>query len=138
MSWISRIFASLLLVVGLDAFAAGQAVVTGTELVEQAKQQITEVQVDELDALRQRGAIVVDVREPPEVEKGSIPDAEAVPRGVLEFRIAELAQPDQPVVLYCRSGGRSALAAQTLENMGYQEVYSLAGGYRAWAEENRE
>jgi rhodanese-related sulfurtransferase len=85
-------------------------------------------------------AIVVDVRDAPEVEKsGKVPGAIHVSRGMLEFR----ADPDspyhdkhfareRPVILYCASGGRSALAAESLQRMGYRNVLSLAGGFKAW------
>lgn len=102
-------------------------------LVDQAKTQIREIQVDELAGFQDGGAIVIDVREPDETGKGIIPGAEIVPRGLLEFRVARLTEdPDQPIVIYCRSGNRSALAALSLQNMGYQQVYSLDGGWKAW------
>lgn len=85
-------------------------------------------------------ALLVDVRETVEREsQGAIPGSVHVPRGMLEFH----ADPESPVyndalsparklVLYCGSGGRSALAAKTLIDMGYGEVASLAGGFAAW------
>ena len=85
--------------------------------------------------------LVVDVRDAPEVEKsGKIAGAVHVSRGMLEFR----ADPDSPyhdknfakdktVILYCASGGRSALAAKTLKDLGYADVYN-AGAFKDWAE----
>lgn len=85
-------------------------------------------------------ALLVDVRETVEIEnEGMIPGAVHVPRGLLEFQ----ADPDSPVynsalrpeqrlILYCGTGGRSALAAKTLHDMGYADVASLAGGFAAW------
>src|SRR3954468_16695657 len=76
---------------------------------------------------------LVDVRESEEVARGLIPGAKHVPRGYLESRI-EGAVPDrsQHVVLYCASGNRSALAARTLEELGYENVESMTGGYALW------
>lgn len=109
--------------------------VSGKQLVEQAKTQIQVIEIDELASMRDKDAIIIDVREPDETGKGIIPDAEIIPRGILEFRVARIAEdPDQPIVVYCRSGNRSALAALTLQNMGYRQVYSLEGGWKAWDE----
>ena len=86
-------------------------------------------------------ALVVDVRDAPELEKsGKVAGAVHVSRGMLEFR----ADPDSPyhdenfakdktVILYCASGGRSALAAKVLKDMGYQNVYNV-GAFKDWAE----
>ena len=91
-------------------------------------------------------AVLVDVREGAERERdGIIPGSAHVPRGMLEFQ----ADPDSPayndvldpagrVILYCGSGGRSALAAKTLLDMGYADVASLAGGYAAWREAQKD
>ena len=77
--------------------------------------------------------LLVDVREPGEGAAGHLPGATLLPRGVLEGKIEALApDPDQPIVLYCGSGGRSALAAESLKRMGYGRVLSLAGGFAAW------
>ena len=77
--------------------------------------------------------LLVDVRERDEWDEGHIANAVHVPRGHLESRIEQVA-PDreQPVVLYCSGGSRSAFAAQTLEELGYDNVFSLAGGYTDW------
>ena len=104
------------------------------ELLAQVKSEIEEV-----DAARARELIVsdspaiVDVRERNEWDEGHIPGAVHVPRGHLESRI-EAAVPDRsgPVVVYCASGSRSAFAAKTLEELGYESVVSLAGGFTDW------
>ncbi len=85
-------------------------------------------------------ALVLDVRDANEREKdGSIPGSVHVPRGLLEFMADpespvynEAISPERRLVLYCGTGGRSALAAKTLHDMGYPDVLSLAGGYSAW------
>ena len=134
MKYLNWLFPVLLLVPGFVG-AEEAELLPAKQLVDQAKAQIREIGVEELAALQNSGAIVIDVREPDETAKGIIPGAEIVPRGMLEFRVARLADdPDQPIVLYCRSGNRSALAALSLQNMGYRQVYSLDGGWRAWDE----
>ena len=109
---------------------------TAQELVEAAKQTITEISVDKARQLLAEGNItLVDVREESEYAAGHVDKAILLPRGVLEFKIGsvpELADPSKSVLLYCRTGGRAALAAQTLQSLGYHNVLSIAGGYEAW------
>lgn len=109
---------------------------TAPDLVAQVKPLITEVSPEETKKLLQdNDVILIDIREESEVEQGSITGAKLIPRGVLEFKISELDIPDSPeakVILYCRSGGRSALAASSLQNMGFKNVMSMSGGYEAW------
>jgi molybdopterin/thiamine biosynthesis adenylyltransferase/rhodanese-related sulfurtransferase len=101
--------------------------------------QQTKAEIEEIDAggarslLAEAEAAFVDVRERDEWDQGHIPGAVHIPRGNLESRI-EAAVPDrgQPVVLYCASGNRSAFAARTLGELGYESVLSLAGGYNDW------
>jgi molybdopterin/thiamine biosynthesis adenylyltransferase/rhodanese-related sulfurtransferase len=92
-------------------------------------------QVDEIDvaAARTGDAVFVDVRERDEWDQGHLPEAVHIPRGYLESRI-ERAVPDraQEVVVYCASGNRSVFAAQTLAQLGYERVASLAGGIAEW------
>lgn len=113
---------------------------TFRELLRDTKGRILEVSVDEVDQqLRASEApVLVDVREPDEYEQGYIPGAVHIPRGYLEMRIEEKA-PDRgaPVVLYCAGGVRSALAADTLQQMGYTNVSSLIGGFGKWKESGR-
>ncbi len=99
------------------------------------KRQIDETDIFEVKSIvdTRDGAAVIDVREQNEYVQGYIPGARWISRGLLESKIED-AVPDrrQPVVLYCASGNRSALAARTLREMGYENVKSLAGGYVAW------
>jgi len=94
-----------------------------------------------LEMIEDDDVMFVDVREGQERERGHIPGSVHVPRGFLEF----MADPESPMhkpnlsedktlVLYCASGGRSALAAKTLQDMGYLKVCSLVGGLAAWQE----
>jgi sulfur-carrier protein adenylyltransferase/sulfurtransferase len=105
------------------------------ELLQQVKSEIDEVDVTQARELL--GAddrpLVVDVRELDEWTEGRIPGAIHIPRGNLESRI-EQAAPDraQPIFLYCAAGNRSAFAAKSLEELGYENVVSLAGGYTDW------
>ncbi|MGH2942674.1 MAG: molybdopterin-synthase adenylyltransferase MoeB, partial [Solirubrobacteraceae bacterium] len=111
---------------------------SGAEFIRQIKSQIAQVDPGEvhetLSAPNGNGSIaLIDVRESEEVARGLIPGAKHVPRGHLESRI-EGAVPDrsQHVVIYCASGNRSALAAKTLEELGYEHVESMTGGYTLW------
>jgi sulfur-carrier protein adenylyltransferase/sulfurtransferase len=104
------------------------------ELLEQVKREIEEIDSASASTLLSEGeAVAVDVREREEWDEGHLPGAVHVPRGFLEQRI-EQAAPDrqQPVVLYCAGGARSALAAKTLEELGYERVFSLVGGFTDW------
>src|SRR5947208_16428237 len=106
---------------------------SGAELFRQIKSRITEVDPADVREQMNNGAVVVDVREAEELQSGKLPGAKHVPRGYLESRI-EGAVPDhsQHVVLYCASGNRSAYAARTLEELGYENVESMTGGYTLW------
>lgn len=107
------------------------------DLVSRARAQIDEMTPEQLDS-RLSDFWVIDVRETGEQEQGAIPGARFLPRGLLERDISGVA-PDRskPVVVYCAGGGRSALAAVSLKEMGYAEVYSLAGGFDRWKAEGR-
>jgi molybdopterin/thiamine biosynthesis adenylyltransferase/rhodanese-related sulfurtransferase len=111
---------------------------SGAEFIRQIKSQIAQVDPGDVhaalsDANGNGPIALVDVRESEEVARGLIPGAKHVPRGYLESRI-EGAVPDhsQHVVLYCASGNRSALAAKTLEELGYENVESMTGGFTLW------
>jgi len=107
------------------------------EILKGVKSRIREVDARQLDQMRHQAAkpVVIDVREQDEVEQGIIPGAIHIPRGYLELRVEERApEKSTPVVAYCASGIRSALAAETLQAMGYTDVASLKGGFGAWKE----
>ena len=108
---------------------------TVEELVGQAKAAIKEISVADAQQLDTEKTVFVDVREPPEWQDGTITSALCIPRGVLEWKSSDeekLADKSVSVVVYCKSGGRSALASQTLQQLGFSNVLSLAGGYEAW------
>lgn len=110
---------------------------TWQDLVAEAKQEIEEVDAEGAQRRLADGAVAVDVREADELERGFVPNAVHIPRGMLEINATgnpATADRDTPIVLYCGFGGRSALAAQALARLGYTNVVSLAGGYTAWVE----
>ncbi|WP_374331332.1 rhodanese-like domain-containing protein [Aestuariivirga sp.] len=111
------------------------------QMIEAANAAVPRVSPAEARALIRGGALVVDVRDAPEVEKsGKVEGAIHVSRGMLEFR-ADPESPyhdkkfdrSRPVILYCASGGRSALSGHTLKQLGYDKVYNL-GAFKDWAE----
>jgi len=97
------------------------------------RSRIAEVSAEQAAELQRAGAVLVDVREPDEVAQGSPPDAEHIVRGFLELRIEDRV-PDAgaTVVLMCAGGVRSLFAADGLLEMGYTDVRSLQGGFKAW------
>ena len=108
---------------------------TYQELVAEAKTRVREVSVEEVMALREKGdaVIVLDVREDGEWAAGHLPGAYHLGRGVLAVTAHQvLPDPATPLVLYCAGGNRSALAADVLQVMGYTNVASMIGGWRAW------
>jgi sulfur-carrier protein adenylyltransferase/sulfurtransferase len=107
---------------------------TYRELLQQVKGEIDEVDSTHArELIAEESPAIVDVREREEWDEGHLPGAVHVPRGHLESRI-ESAAPDKsrPVLVYCASGNRSAFAAKTLEELGYDHVVSLAGGFTDW------
>ncbi|MEM7531614.1 MAG: molybdopterin-synthase adenylyltransferase MoeB [Chloroflexota bacterium] len=105
------------------------------QLVNLAKSEITEISAQQLKERLDSGEhlAVVDIRERDEFVQGHIPDAAFIPRGFLELNIEQY-EPDrdQPIVLYCAGGVRSALAARNLKEMGYTNPISLIGGFNGW------
>jgi len=118
------------------------AIKKALDLVAQAKSEIENLRVNQVKQEMERGAaLIIDIRDSVERAQGAIPGSEHVTRGMLEF-IAdpslpvykEFFQPDSRIILHCASGGRSALAAKTLKDMGYTNVAHLETGFRGWAE----
>ena len=113
---------------------------SAAQMIQEARQRVQNLSVDQVAAeLAQGKATLVDIREPAEQQAGAIAGAIAAPRGMLEF----YADPGSPyhrpefdpgkrIILHCASGGRSALAADTLQQMGYTNVAHLDGGLKAW------
>jgi rhodanese-related sulfurtransferase len=116
---------------------------TVAHLVAEAKAQIEHLTPEEVVSELQRGnALLVDLREPAErVEHGVIRGAVHAPRGMLEFYADPTSayyrpefDPGRRTILYCASGGRSALAAAAMQQLGYSRVAHLNGGLKAWRE----
>ncbi|MCL6504492.1 MAG: hypothetical protein K6T86_17570 [Pirellulales bacterium] len=106
-------------------------------LVQQALQQVREVSAQSVQQRLQRGEAfhLIDVREESEWQAGHIPQAVHLSRGILERDIeARIPDTAAEIVLYCGGGYRSALAAESLQKMGYTNVWSMAGGFRGWCE----
>jgi len=109
---------------------------TGQDLIDEAKQQIEQVTPEQVRDMQARDEHVVylDVREPNEWNLGRLPHAIHLPRGNLETKVEAIIDRGQKVVVYCARGNRSALAALTLKQMGYENVASMARGIQGWAE----
>ncbi|WP_333797902.1 rhodanese-like domain-containing protein [Rheinheimera sp.] len=101
-------------------------------LVNAAKSRVKEISIEEF-LQHQQPCVLIDVREDREWQAGHLPQAMHLGKGIIERDIEQVVQDkQQTMVLYCGGGYRSALAADALQQMGYQHVLSLAGGYSAW------
>jgi len=114
---------------------------TRDDLLKQARENLTIVSSEAINNLQANGATLLDVREPGEFNLGHLPQAVHIPRGLLEFMVGNhpaLQDPKSPLVVYCKNGGRSTLAADLLQRMGFENITMLAGGFDGWSEEKRE
>lgn len=115
------------------------------EMVSAAKAEIENLAPSDVAAeLESEQVVLVDVREPNETVEGVIAGAVLAPRGMLEFHAdsttpyhLDVLAPDRRVIVYCAAGSRSALAARTLQELGYRNVAHLDGGFKAWVDEGR-
>lgn len=108
---------------------------TAHDFVTAAKARIQEISPDEAEQAIRDADVLLDVRETDEYTAGHIPGAIHVSRGLLEFKMSstpELTSRDLRIVIYCKTGGRAALAACTLHDMGYLQIASIAGGFDGW------
>ncbi len=119
---------------------------TAAEMVAEAKMRVENLTVEETARELERGdVLLVDIREPAERDQaGFIPEAVEAPRGMLEFWADPTSpyhrdefDPGRRIILHCASGGRSALAAATLQDLGYDRVAHMDGGLQAWKEAGR-
>ena len=104
------------------------------QLVAAAKKNVTEISPEEaVKKLQNKEAVIVDVREQDEWDEGHIPNAVHMSRGTIELDIEEkVPDPSAMIICHCGGGGRSTLAAESLQKMGYKNVRSMAGGLKAW------
>ncbi len=127
---------------GAPGYRAGMTIRSAQSMVEAALAEVQTLGVDEARALHGRADVqFVDIRDVRELEReGQVPGAFHAPRGLLEFWVDPACEYHQPVfarpstryVLYCAAGWRSALAAKTLQDMGFGPVAHLGGGFTAW------
>ena len=119
---------------------------TAAQMVQEAKARVENLSAEQVAAELEHGnALLVDIREPGEQgQHGMIAGAVHAPRGMLEFYADPSSpyhrpefQPDRRVILHCASGGRSALAADALQQLGYTNIAHLDGGLKAWVESGR-
>ncbi len=107
---------------------------TSKNILDEARSQIKQIDIDEARGMMEKpGTVLIDVREPDEWRQGHIGNAIGISRGFLELRIEEKV-PDRktPIIVQCASGTRSLLAARTLRELGYENVFNLTGGFNAW------
>lgn len=108
---------------------------TGADLIAEAKNRVRQVSIEEIQAVLGTPAAptLLDVREPNETNLGRIPGAIVIPRGQMETRIEARVPREAYLVIYCASDNRSALAADTLQQMGYHNVAYMRDGFNGWA-----
>ena len=112
---------------------------TFRDLLTAAKSEITEVDTATAEQLLGDGAVLLDVREADEFEQGAVPGSVFLPRGHLEAQVeSRLTDKTAQVVVMCAGGVRSAFAARTLQELGYADVVSMAGGFNRWKDEGRD
>ena len=124
-----------IVMLGLLATGLNAQVKSPKQLVAEVKGSINWVTPQEAHKMIQTmpNLVVIDVRESGEYLIGHLPKAISIPRGLLEFRIGYVTKdPNRPILIYCLTGGRAALAVKSLEKMGYKKVYNMKGGYKAW------
>lgn len=108
---------------------------TKDDMLNQARSNLTIINADESEQLIKTGATILDVREPAEFDMGHLTGAVNIPRGLLEFMVGNnpaLQDTEKALLIYCKNGGRSTLAADTLQKMGFRQVSMLAGGFDNW------
>lgn len=105
-------------------------------MLQQAKAEVEELSPQQaLAFIKEHSPFIVDVREPAEFSSGFVPGGDNIPRGVLEFKIGnheEAQDKTRPIFVYCQSGMRGVLAAQSLKRLGYANVKNLLGGFEQW------
>jgi len=127
------VFFVLLFTLSLSSYCL--AYMTEKDFVKEAKETITEISVADAKAAMDAGKVdvILDCRTAKEFKKGHLPKAMNLQRGLLEFKATKkIANKAALIVVYCKSGGRSSLSTKTLGQMGYTNVKSMDGGWKAW------
>ena len=127
------IFFVLLFTLSLSSYCLAD--MTDKDFVKEAKKTIKEISVADAKAYMDSGkaVIIVDCRTAKEFKKGHLPKAVNIPRGLLEFKVAKkIPNKASYIICYCKSGDRSCLSTCTLGQMGYTNVKSMDGGWKAW------
>ena len=107
---------------------------SGHDLINEAKLRVREVRAADAVSNPEPGVVYFDCREPNEYALGHIPGAVFLPRGNIETKIEAILPRDKKILIYCATGNRSALAADTMQQMGYKDVASMAEGFRGWVD----
>src|SRR5436190_20780973 len=104
------------------------------KLIAETKKKISEISpTDAATKMKSDNVVLIDVREREEWDEEHIPDAIHLSRGTIELDIeADVPDPETMIICHCGGGGRSALAAESLQKMGYKNVRSMAGGFKTW------
>lgn len=121
--------------ISLPALEESHPMKTAHDLVNAAKQRIQEISLEQAEEAIRGADVLLDVREQDEFAAGHLPGAVHIPRGLLEFKLSAtptLEPRTLKVIVYCKTGGRAALAAAAMQDMGYLHVRSLAGGFEGW------
>lgn len=137
MKRLTRLTLAVALAFGLIAGGCAttqQTDMTAGELVQEAKKNVCEITVAEAKEILDKGGyLFLDCREPKEYKMGHVPGSMNIPRGLIEFKIdKKVPDKNENMVVYCKTGGRSCLSSCTLCRMGYKNVKSMAGGWKAW------
>ncbi len=116
-------------------------VLTRDDLLTQARANLNIITRDQVPSLVSAGATLLDIREAGEFNMGHLPGAVHIPRGLLEFMVGNhpaLQNPNQALIVYCKNGGRSTLAADLLQRMGFENITMLGQGFDGWNDANNE
>ncbi len=127
---------TLMVVMAIFFFSSSQAqLITVKQILESVDSQIVKITVEELEEKIETDSsyYLIDVRTEAEYLAGHIKNAIWLPRGFLEFKIQKITDnPDSEIIIYCKRGGRSALATYSLTGMGFKKVLNLEGGFEEW------
>jgi len=130
-----HIFKSILIILIFSLSTSQAQLISVKQILEKVDSQIVNITIEEIAGKieAEKTFILLDVRTEKEYLAGHIANSIWIPRGLLEFRIQKItSDPEAEIVIYCKGGGRSALAAYTLLQMGYAKVFNLEGGLREW------